>query len=87
MSNPSDYIIQQLHVEISKAADSMSQVSQELKDIQGEMIVLKSELILRGDRICQLLMHQELLAEENNALRRQLADLRYRYQRDFQGDL
>ena len=82
-----DHIIQQLHQEISRAADSMSQVSQELKDIQGEMIVLKSELILRGDRIRELLEHQELLVNENNALRRQLADLRYQYQRDFQGDL
>jgi len=85
MSN--DWIIQQLHQEISKAADSMSQVSEELKTIQGEMIVLKSELMLRGDRIRQLLEHQELLTAENNSLRRRLADLRYQYQRDFQGDL
>ena len=85
MSN--DWIIQQLHQEISKASDSMSQLSEELKTIQGEMIVLKSELMLRGDRIRQLLEHQELLTAENNSLRRRLADLRYQYQRDFQGDL
>jgi len=85
MSN--DWIIQQLHQEISKAADSMSQVSQELKDIQGEVMVLRAELILRGDRIRQLLEHQDLLTAENNSLRRRLADLRFQYQRDFRGDL
>jgi len=83
----SDYIIQQLHQEISKASDSMSQLSQELKEIEGEVILLKLQLSLRGDEIRRLLEHQELLTAENNSLRRKLADLRYQYQRDFQGDL
>jgi hypothetical protein len=80
-------VIQALHLEIMKASEVVDKAAAEVKDLQGEMVVLRAELIMRGDRIRQLLEHTEAVAEENRLLRRQLADLRYQYRRDFNGDL
>jgi len=87
MTEPSDAVIRQLHLEIMKASESVDKAAAEVKDLQGEMVVLRAELIMRGDRIRELLEHTEAVAEENRLLRRQLADLRYQYRRDFNGDL
>ena len=87
MTEPSDAVIRQLHLEIRKASETVDKAASEVKDLQGEMVVLRAELIMRGDRIRQLLEHTEAVAEENRILRRQLADLRYQYRRDFNGDL
>jgi len=87
MTEPSDAVIQALPMEIMKASESVDKAAAEVKDLQGEMVVLRAELIMRGDRIRKLLEYTEAVAEENRALRRQLADLRYQYRRDFNGDL
>jgi hypothetical protein len=87
MTEPSDAVIQALHLEIMKASEVVDKAAAEVKDLQGEMVVLRAELIMRGDRIRQLLEHTEAVVEENRLLRRQLADLRYQYRRDFNGDL
>ena len=87
MTEPSDAVIQALHLEIMKASEVVDKAAAEVKDLQGEMVVLRAELIMRGDRIRELLEYTEAVAEESRLLRRQLADLRYQYRRDFEADL
>jgi hypothetical protein len=87
MTEPNDAVLRQLHLEIMKASERVDETAAMLKDLQGEMVVLKAELVLRGDRIRELLEHNELLAEENRLLRRQLADARYEMRRMHNGDL
>jgi len=87
MTENNDSVINQLIGDIAKAADNLFWAHEEIKNLQGQLAVLRAELVVSRDEIRRLLEHHELLTAENNVLRRRLSDLRYQYQRDFQGDL
>jgi regulator of replication initiation timing len=87
MTEPSEHIIQQLHIEIMRASEIVNQTAAEVKDMQGELVVLKAELAARGDKIRELMEWNDLLAEENRQLRRRLSDANFELRRMHNGDL